>query len=359
MVGVFYILPGMLTWRKRILANYHYLRRPLWRFLPLLMATVVILIAGGFAFLDYSHHGSAEPITYREALFITVSLIFMEYAYPFPDHWLQQIFYFLLPPLGLLVFLDGFLRFGYHILRRDELSKEWVTAVAKTFRNHVILCGLGKVGLRVLEQLLRLGENVVILEKNEECANLAQARKHGVPVMIGNGREAGIFDELNAKAAKSIILCTDDDLANMEMALDARKAKPNIRVVMRLFDQELADKVQDAFDIHLAFSTSEIAAPLFATSSSDRSILNAFYVGEELVTVAKIVVKPDSGLVGRTIADVAHEHQLFVLSLIHDGDETLYPPGDMEFQPWDRCTLQTSTATLKQIHLINRDQEPF
>ena len=110
---VFYILPGMLTWRKRILANYYYLRRPLMRFLPLLLASIVVLAAGGFVFLDYSHHASEEPIAYSEALFITFSLICMKYAYPFPDHWLQQLFYFVLPPLGLIVFLDGFLRFGY------------------------------------------------------------------------------------------------------------------------------------------------------------------------------------------------------------------------------------------------------
>ena len=148
--------------------------------------------------------------------------------------------------------------------------------MSKTLDHHVVLCGLGKVGLRVLQQLIRLNEQVIVLEKDTQCPNLAFARRHGIPVRIGHSREEGIFDDLNLAAAKSIIVATNDDLANLELAIDARKLKPGIRVVMRLFDQELASKIRDSFDIHLAFSTSELAAPVFATSSSDRSIINSF-----------------------------------------------------------------------------------
>ena len=110
------------------------------------------------------------------------------------------------------------------------------------------------------------------MEKDPLCPNIAYAQKHNVPVVIGTGREEGILDDINVGHAKSIICGTDDDLVNLEIALDARKINPNIRVVMRMFDQELAAKVRDAFDIHLCFSTSAIAAPLFATSSADGTI---------------------------------------------------------------------------------------
>ena len=93
--------------------------------------------------------------------------------------------------LGLVVILDGFVRFGYRVLRRTESGSEWVRAMAKTFSNHVILCGLGRVGLRILEQLIHLGEHVVILEKNPDNQNVVFAEKHGVPVRIGGGREEG------------------------------------------------------------------------------------------------------------------------------------------------------------------------
>jgi Trk K+ transport system NAD-binding subunit len=258
-----------------------------------------------------------------------------------------------------VVILDGIVQFSYHLMRRDESGKEWVQAMAKTLNNHVILCGLGKVGTRVLEQLLRLGEDVAVLEKNPQCSNLAFARSRGVPVLIGNGREQGIFEELNAKKARSIILATDDDLANLEMALDARRIHPGIRVVMRMYDQELAAKIRDSFDIHLAFSTSELAAPLFATSSTDRSILNSFYVDDRLLVVAALNLHEGSELRGTPVGDLGTRHRVFVLSLARAGQVMLYPEAQTLFQVGDRVTVQTEPSTLRELHRLNRDPEPY
>ena len=123
-----------------------------------------------------------------------------------PKHPVLALFYFLMPVLGLVVILDGFVRFGARVLGRGASKVEWVRAMARTFNNHVILVGLGRVGLRVLEQLLHLGEQVVVLEKDPDNHNRAFAKKHGVPVRTGGGREEGILDDLNIREAKSIIL---------------------------------------------------------------------------------------------------------------------------------------------------------
>jgi Trk K+ transport system NAD-binding subunit len=266
------------------------------------------------------------------------------------------LFYFVLPIVGLVVVLDGLVRFGYHVLRRDESGNEWMRAMARVYGGHVILCGLGRVGLRILEQLLQLGEDVVVLEKDPENPNAAFAKKNGIPVLIGSGREEGIFDDLNVAQAKSIILATDDDLANLEMALDARKAKPEICVVMRMFDQELASKIREAFDIHLAFSTASQSAPLFATSSSDPSIINSFYVGSQLLVVANLDVNQQSGLIGKTIREVGTQHRIFFLSHTRGGEETHFPSGDTELQPGDRIVVQSEPKSLKLLHEWNGDQ---
>jgi hypothetical protein len=52
---------------------------------------------------------------------------------------------------------------------------------------------------------------------------------------------------MNVKAASAIVCATDDDLANLNIALDARRFKPDIRVVIRLFDDDLVAKVRDTF----------------------------------------------------------------------------------------------------------------
>lgn len=346
----------MKRWLRRVRANLYYLRRPFISFLPLLGLVGFVLVAGGFCFQHLYRHPDVGPLSFIHALYITYCLVFMEHLIPFPDHWLLQAFYFLLPPLGLVVILDGFVRFGYRVLRRDEKELEWIRAMALTYRDHVILCGLGRVGLRVLQQLLRLGEDVVVLEKDAANANILSARKNGVTVMIGSGREDEILSSLNLDQAKSIILATNDDLANLEMALDARKANPQINVVMRMYDQELASKIRDAFNIESAFSTAAQAAPLFATSSSDRSIVNSFYVGDQLLVVANLEVPAGSGLIGRSIGEVTSELPVFILSVFRGEEQTEFPPHDLCFAAGDQLCVQTSPETLKQLHRRNAAQ---
>jgi len=342
-------------WR-RTRAYLYYLQRPLLTFTPLFATLLVLLFAGSISFHTLYHQ---QRLGYFHALYITFCLVFMEHLIEFPQHWWLRTLYFILPPFGLVVILDGIVRFSYHVLRRDESGREWARAMCKTLNNHVILCGLGRLGLRTLQQLVYLDEQVAILEKNPQCANLAYAKKHGVPVLIGHSREEGIFADLNIKRAKSIILATDDDLANLEMALDARKLNPDIRVVLRMFDQELAAKLRESLDMELTFSTSELAAPLFATSSSDRSIANSFYVDDQVLVIAKLEVNPDSQLIGCELREIGSIQHAFILSLQHDSETMLFPSAQTVLAPGDRITVQTTPECLKQIHRLNQDPEPY
>ncbi|MDM8006310.1 MAG: NAD-binding protein [Phycisphaerae bacterium] len=336
---------------RRCRAYAYYLRKPILSILPILGLLGVVLVVGAVCF----HFLYQKRLSYTEAFYITYCLMWVEHLIEFPKHWLLQLFYFLLPPLGFLVVLDAVVRFSYHILRRDETGKEWIRAMCKTLDNHVVLCGLGKLGLRTLQQLIRLGESVAVLEKDPQCPNFAYARKHNVPVRIGHSREEGVFDDLNITRAKSIILATNDDLANLEMAIDVRKLNPKIRVIIRMFDQELAERLRSSFDMPLTFSTSELAAPLFATSSSDPTIVNSFYIGDRLLVVANLEVKAGSELAGQMIRDLGKGMHSFVLSHNRGEETTLFPTSDTPLQPGDRITVQAEPEDLKRVHELNRE----
>lgn len=340
----------MKLYFRRLLANFYYFRRPMLEFLPVLGMAALIVLLGGLSFFYFY---VPEELAFLESLYLTYCLIFMEHTYPYPHNPLLQLFYWILPVVGLAVILDAIVRFSYHFVRRDENQYQWMRAMAKTFDNHVILCGLGKVGLRVLHELLALGEEVVVLEKDPLCQNIAFAQKRNVPVIIGTGREEGILDDLNVAQSKSIILATDDDLVNLEIALDARRIKPEIRVVMRMFDQDLAAKIRGAFDIHLCFSTSALAAPLFATSSSDHTIINAFRVDGKMLVVAEVEILATSGLIGQTVRHLRHAHNIYIIAHQRDATKSFYPDGDTQLCAGDVMTLQTEPDTLRTVHELN------
>ena len=86
----------------------------------------------------------------------TFALIFFETLLPFPDQWYLQILFFIIPILGLAAVADGLLRFGNALTNRQARGQKWQVAMAATYQNHVIVCGVGKVGYRVIREDLRL-----------------------------------------------------------------------------------------------------------------------------------------------------------------------------------------------------------
>ena len=83
------------------------------------------------------------------------------------------------------------------------------------------------------------------------------------------------------------MVVTDDDAANLAAALAARTLAPDIRVVLRLFDHDLAARVETAFAIHVSRSVSSLAAPAFAAALSERRALATIAVGAQALTVAE------------------------------------------------------------------------
>ncbi|MBW3575525.1 MAG: NAD-binding protein, partial [Actinobacteria bacterium] len=89
-----------------------------------------------------------------------------------------------------------------------------------------------------------------------------------VPVMtrlrIGERAVLDTLIDAGVEHASAVIICTNDDTANLEVALDARRMNPRIRVVMRLFEQQLARKLSEVLNVDAAFSSSNLAAPVVA-----------------------------------------------------------------------------------------------
>lgn len=199
--------------------------------------------------------------------------------------------------------------------------------MAAAMRDHIVLVGMGKLGYHIYRLLMKLGERVVVLECDEHKALLEQVRRDGSPVFIGDARREELLADANVADARSIVAATSDDLANLEIALDALRLNPRIRVVLRMFDQNMADKIRDGFNIHLSMSQSAISAPAFAMAAIDRTIVNSFVVNNELVVTQRLQVSRDGPLCGRTVADVLTEHGVVVVEQrCGPGEVRLFPP---------------------------------
>jgi voltage-gated potassium channel Kch len=152
-------------------------------------------------------------------------------------------------------------------------------------KDHVVLCGIGDVGVRVLNRLISLGQKVVVIEKNPENKHIPLVTEMGIPIIISEAVSIQTLVNANIVCAKSIIACTNDDMKNLEIALNARSLNSDIRAVLRIYDVDFARILEKHFDVHYALSSAFLAAPVFAYKALGLDIAGVFSVGDQTYKV--------------------------------------------------------------------------
>ena len=324
-----------------------YLRALLHRFRGT-FAMLLLLVAGGGTLIWWLQRRAGSPIGYDNALLTAYFLLFAQVA-TLPDNGLLEAVYAIIPPLGIVTVAQGLVQFALLLFARQREDKEWFIVLAQTLEDHVIVCGAGRVGFRLFEQFQKLGVPMVVIERKADAPFVTAIRDAGVPVLIEDVRSSRALEQCNLARARAIVCATDDDLANLNIALDARRLKPGIRVVMRLFDDDLVQKTREAFEVE-AFSTSALAAPAFAVAALDPTIKNSFEVSGRLMVVAEL--RAGRGLAQRTVADLRDEAGLVVLHLARKaGGDVFDPRGAVRVEEGDLVTLQGTLEAYRSLQL--------
>lgn len=180
-------------------------------------------------------------------------------------------------------------------------------------QNHVILCGLGQVGYRVARELQRFDTEVTVVEMDSAGPFVKTITDEGIPIIFDDARRTEVLLKAGLERASAVIAATNKDLTNVEIALDAREVRPDIRIVLRLFDQSLASKIVNSFDIDAAFSSAALAAPAFASAAVDPSVQDSFYVGDTLFVHSVFRVPEGSSLTNLSVWDIWGKYDVTTL----------------------------------------------
>ena len=105
--------------------------------------------------------------------------------------------------------------------------------------------------------------------------------------------------------ADAVLAVTDDEAVNLEIALVARNANPGVRVVTRLFDHDLAARVERRLQLGATRSVSMLAAPAFAAAAVGRRSEVIFPIGRRVLLFTEITVSANSAAPGRTLHELA------------------------------------------------------
>jgi Trk K+ transport system NAD-binding subunit len=232
------------------------------------------------------------------AFYETLKLLTFQSGLDLPSDLLGQILFFLIPLLGLALIFQSVLNFGRLLLDKGSRREAWQVALASAYRDHVIVCGLGRVGLRAVTQLLETGHAPVVIERDWGSEFVARALGLKVPVVLGDAREPAVLLQAGLARARAVVAVVDDELTNIEIALTARAARPGLRVILRVFAEELDQNLERAFGPNSAFSASALAAPTYAAAVVSRAVDHVIPVGGTLLGVTQLAIQPNSKLSG-------------------------------------------------------------
>lgn len=204
-------------------------------------------------------------------------------------------------------------------------------------RNHYIVCGLGGIGMKVVNQLKDNGCEVVVVENDPSNRFLSMAHSLKIPVIHGDASLSATLHAAHIEQAEALIAVTSDDVANLEIALSAKGMVSRLPVIMRTQDPDFAPLAQQVFDFEAILSPADLAAPSFAAAALGGRILGNGMTGNILWMAIATIITPGHPFCGKRVKEAAMELDFVPLSLetmhqsVHGWDllETSLSPGDV------------------------------
>jgi Trk K+ transport system NAD-binding subunit len=223
----------------------------------LLVAVIVVFVVATIVFGALLHK---DPIT--AAYFVSSTMTTTGYGDITPTTHLGMIAAAVLQVLGV-AFSGLSIAFLTTTLTRAQFTALQGLRQIRT-RSHIVVCGAGNVGTRVIEFLKMLAYPIVVIDPVPEAEVIEQSRVREIELLTGDATRDGTLDLCNLRSARALIAITNSDTGNLEVALGARGRNPDLPVVMRVQDEAFAGSVGRQFEAIQTFSTSALAAPAFA-----------------------------------------------------------------------------------------------
>jgi Trk K+ transport system NAD-binding subunit len=227
-------------------------------------------------------------------------------------------------------------------------------------RHHVVVCGLGRVGTSVAVQLRERRVPVVAIERDEDTAGVLRARQLKIPVIIAAASDQAAQEAAGITRADAVLAVTDDPAVNLEIGLVAKSVNPAVRVVTRVFDHDLAGRVERRLELGATRSVAMLAAPAFAAAALARRTEIIFPVGRRVVLFSELTVPAGSALIGRRLRSLDESGAMHVLACAAPGQAWSWHAGDRQARAEDRLAVVATRSGLARLLLnLRRRVEPI
>jgi voltage-gated potassium channel len=220
-------------------------------------------------------------------------------------------------------------------------------------KNHYILCGAGRVGSRVVDELRKKEVDFIVIERDEHVADRLLAR--GDLVLVGDATDETVLEGAQCRTARSLIAAASTDADNVYIALTARGLNPDLYIVARAVDQA-AERQLIRAGANKVISPTLIGSHRMAQAALSPAVADFI----ELTTMTEsldlnfeqIRIASGSPLDGCQIKDsgVRTEHNAMIVAITdHAGNMHFNPRGNHTLQAGDMLIAIGTHADLSKL----------
>lgn len=303
-----------------------------------LMAAAVALLIGSTLIVHFAYE--RDDLGWIDALYFATETLtttgFGDYTFIEEPAWLR-----LWAVVMMLVGAVGsafIVAFAADVLLSRRILKSAGVQKASHLRHHHVIVGLGAFGTRVAAMLRASGEDVVVIERDEENRYVAGAAELGVPVIFGDATMTETLQAAHVERARAVAVLTEDDMTNIETAVVAREMLPaqdrRIPIVMRIYDRALGRAVGRRFGFTFVRSTVDLATPWFLGAAMGLEVLGTFSVGQRSFMVGGGIIEPGSRLDGTPLSELSAATRVIAIGRtgmplrVHPGEGVRLAAGD-------------------------------
>lgn len=158
---------------------------------------------------------------------------------------------------------------------------------AMPHKHHVVVVGLGQVGLRLCLMLRLLDVPVVAVEAASDGANIRRAKQYNIPVVIGRGNSRGVLRRLSLSRARAIAAVTSDEVENVSTVMAALAICANLRTVLRAGSGHVLDETRALFRVGAVRDVYRIGGTLLAAAALGSAADYVFTADDEVWIVGE------------------------------------------------------------------------
>jgi Trk K+ transport system NAD-binding subunit len=208
---------------------------------------------------------------------------------------------------------------------------------ARHMRDHIVVVGLGSIGVRVVSDLAVAGYDVLVIEPDENNRFLPTVAELDVPVIFGDSAMRQTLESARVGHARGVAVVTQNDMENIEtgiVLLEILGADTKVPIVMRVQGRALSTAVSRRFGFENVRSIVDLAAPWFIGAAMGLQVLGTFWVGQRSFMVGGMLVAAGSELDGLRMVDLSTQTRVIAITR-PEGPIRLRPRRDALLQAGD------------------------